>query len=184
MVYHMGWLMKVSVTSLLAFMVLPVAFADQPVKETETTPAPRQARIPDVSLSQDGAFFGKVIDTQGRPITKAQILFSQANKTVAKVSSQQHGEFRVTGLRPGVYQVVVSPNQAVTVRVWNKQSAPPTARPELLVIVGDETVRGQRRLGELLPLENKLVVGGMVAAAIAIPIAVANSSDDNEPVSP
>jgi len=184
MANHMEWLLKVSVPGLLAFMVLPVAFADQPAKETGSVSPPRQVRIPDIALTPDGALLGKVVDTQGRPIAKTQLLFCQASKTIAKGSTQEHGDFRVTGLRPGVYQVVVSPNRAATVRVWDKQTAPPVARSELLVIVGNDTVRGQRRLGELLPLENTVVVGGMVAAAIAIPIAVANSSDDAEPVSP
>lgn len=184
MAYQIRRSLQVSMTSLLAFIVLPVALADQPAKESRFMPPRREVRIPDVSLREDGAFFGKVVDAQGCPIAKAEILFCQTSKTIAKVLSHEQGDFYVTGLRPGVYQVVVSPNHTVTVRVWDKHSAPPIARSELLIIVGHETVRGQRRLGELLPLENTVVVGGMVAAAIAIPIAVANSSDDTEPVSP
>ncbi|MBC7078514.1 MAG: hypothetical protein H5T92_09460 [Synergistales bacterium] len=45
-------------------------------------------------------------------------------------------------------------------------------------------VRGQQRVDELLTIDDKLVVGGMVAAAIAIPIAIANSDKDVTPISP
>lgn len=161
-----------------------VASADGPAKQSPPLPKPQQLRIPDVSLSREGIFSGKVVNAQGRPIAKAEITFCQSNKVITKVSTYDQGDFYVSGLPPGVYQLFVSPNQVVTVRVWDGQTAPPSARSELLVVVDDLTVRGQRRIGELLPLESTVVVGAMVAAAIAIPIAVANSNDDVEPVSP
>jgi hypothetical protein len=161
-----------------------VASADGPAKQSHPLPKPQQLRIPDVSLSREGIFSGKVVNAQGRPIAKAEITFCQSNKVITKVSTYDQGDFYVSGLPPGVYQLFVSPNQVVTVRVWDGQTAPPSARSELLVVVNDLTVRGQRRIGELLPLESTVVVGGMVAAAIAIPIAIANSNDDVEPVSP
>ncbi len=161
-----------------------VACADNSAQTTGTLPKRSQPRVVDVSLSRDGVFSGKVVDAQARPIEKADILFRQSGEQVAKVSTSRQGDFHVTGLTPGVYQLVVLPDRAVTVRVWDKRSAPPVACPELLIVMADDTVRGQRRIGELLPLENTVVVGGMVAAAIAIPIAIANSSDDAEPVSP
>lgn len=161
------------------------AYAAPPERQTGPSSAPPQARIPDISLGQEGMLCGKVVNAQGVPVSKAEIGIYQSNKMVAKVLSGEHGDFSVTGLRPGVYQLIVSANQGVTVRLWEKRTAPPAACPKLLVVVNYDTVRGQRRIGELLPLDNTtLVVGGMVAAAIAIPIAVANSTDDTEPVSP
>lgn len=161
-----------------------VAFADGPTKKLQPSPALQPARVPDVSLGSEGFFCGKVVNAQGRPIAKAEITLCQSNKVIAKVVTHEQGDFYVTGITPGVYQLVVSPDRVVTVRVWDGRTAPPVARPELLVVLADQTVRGQRRIGELLPLENTVIVAGMVAAAIAIPIAVANSNDHVEPVSP
>ena len=176
---HVGW-----VVLLTAIVGSTVAFANNSAQPTPTPPGHLRPRAVDISLSQNGVFSGKVVDAQARPVEKAEILFRQSGKQVAKVSTSRNGDFDVTGLTPGVYQIVVLPDRTLTVRVWNKRSAPPVARPELLIVIGDDTIRGQRRIGELLPLENTVVVGGMVAAAIAIPIAIANSSDDTEPVSP
>jgi len=177
---------KSTIASLICALGLAgamVACADGTTNQSPISSKPQQVRIPDVSLSREGIFSGKVVNAQGRPIAKAEITFRQSSKVITKVSTHEQGDFYVAGLPPGVYQLFVSPNRAVTVRVWDGQTAPPSARSELLV-VDDLTVRGQRRIGELLPLESTVVVGGMVAAAIAIPIAVANSNDDVEPVSP
>ncbi|MGQ9505107.1 MAG: carboxypeptidase-like regulatory domain-containing protein [Thermogutta sp.] len=177
-----------TIMSLILLLRLPTltsAYAAPPETQPRPAASPPQIRIPDISLGEKGILSGKVVDAQGNPVSQAEIAVYQANATVAKVISGEHGDFCVTGLRPGVYQLIVLPNQGVTVRVWEKRAAPPAARSQLLVVVNYDTVRGQRRIGELLPLDNTtIVVGGMVAAAIAIPIAVANSTDDTEPVSP
>ncbi len=115
---------------------------------------------------------GQVVDPQGAPVAETPVSLHQNGKEVAKGVTTAGGLFAFSGLKQGVYQVA-SGNTVNAYRVWTVQTAPPAAQQAAMVVVGDGLVRGQRPLGSLLT--GPLVIGGAIAAAIAIPIAVANS---------
>ena len=56
-------------------------------------------------------------------------------------------------------------------------TAPPAASQSLLLVKDGETIRGQQPIANLFT--SPLVIGLVLAAAIAIPIAVNNSSKSN-----
>jgi hypothetical protein len=61
-------------------------------------------------------------------------------------------------------------------RCWAAGTAPPAAQGEVLLVPIGLVERGQRPIGEILA--NPILIGLIIAAAIALPIAVHNSKDD------
>ena len=67
------------------------------------------------------------------------------------------------------------------VRAWAAQTAPPAARNIALVVAGGDVVRGQMPFEQFFA-SDAVIVCGMVAAMIALPVALNNS--DSGPHSP
>ena len=134
--------------------------------------------IADVALQEGGTLLGQVVDRQGSPLVKVPVSLRSAAGELARVQTNSNGHFRFSGLRNGVYEVA-TPVGANVYRVWSHRAAPPAAQPQALVVVGNEVLRGQSgsRLMRTLR-ENPLIPIGLVAAAIAIPLAVV---DDDGP---
>lgn len=171
-----------------AGMLAQPALAGAPVAAPQAAPA-----VADVALAEGGLFTGKVVNAQGAPIAKTEVSVRLADEEVAKATTNEEGVFAVTGLRSGLYTVVAE-NGQVTYRVWDAGVAPPVANQSALIVTGDEVLAGQYPgYGAPMPhqgghpgilgwvREHPLLVGGAIAAAIAIPIAVA---DDDDPASP
>jgi hypothetical protein len=132
-----------------------------------------------VKLQKDATLLGQVVDSQGAAVAGVPIALRNNGQEVAAAVTNSGGLFAFRGLSQGVYQVV-SGSSVHTFRVWTLQTAPPAAQQAALVVLGDGLVRGQRPLSSLLT--GPLLIGGAIAAAIAIPIAVSNSR--NRPSSP
>jgi len=140
--------------------------------------APPQAnKIADVALRSGGTLVGAVYDSQGLPAEGAIVSVQQSGKEVARTQTDQKGRFIAEGLQGGVYQIATAKGVAVY-RAWTPGTAPPAAQQQALVINGD-VVRGIGN-GEILAfLSNPWVLAGIVATAIAVPIAVSDD-DDND----
>jgi len=136
---------------------------------------PAAAKVADVALHQGTLLAGQLVDAQGIPVANAKVAVSQGNWTVAETKTTKDGVFAVRNLKGGVYTVNAAGTQAVY-RVWTAETAPPSAKPAVLLVHGD-AARGQFGGGLLSALGNPWVLGGIVAAAIAIPIAL--DDDDN-----
>lgn len=67
-------------------------------------------------------------------------------------------------------------------RLWAANTAPAAARDSALLVVGDEQVLGQG--GMKYWLANPWVVAGIVAVAVAVPVAIHNRNQDRAPSSP
>lgn len=161
-------------------------------------PAGRAPAVPDVALDVGGALHGQVVDVHGNPLARTPVTVRHLDREVGRAISDESGHFRVTGLRGGVYGIVVGETAALC-RLWVADTAPPSARPGALVVVGDEPVLGQGRCGPwgcdpCCPppqtcrrlkcwLANPLVIAGIIATAVAIPVAIHNCRE-REPASP
>jgi hypothetical protein len=154
-------------------MVLPTwSFAT----ETVTQPIRPAISVIDVALGEDGSLRGQVLDLQGVPAADTTVAVVHQGEVVATMQTDSQGRYSVAGLNTGLYQVVTEDGITVC-RVWTAKTAPPSAQPEALVIDGNHMMRAGmhgRPWGSFL--SNPWVLGGIVAAAIAIPLALDKKS--------
>lgn len=147
----------------------------------QLAPKPTEA-VGDVQLDTGGRLHGLVVNIRGIPIARATVSVQQLGRELAGTESDALGRFSVSGLRGGMYQLVVGSHGRL-VRAWAAETAPPAASQFALIIVGPDVVRGQLPAEEFFA-SDAVVVCGLVAAMIAIPIAVNNSHGSKAPASP
>jgi hypothetical protein len=146
----------------------------------------------DVALHSEGTLYGQVVDPQGNPLGRTAVSIRRHDRQIAAATSDQSGHFQMRGLRGGTYQLVAG-QSAGMLRLWAPHTAPPSAQPGALVVVGDQQVLGQRGPARAYNphrrpfrlkywLANPLVIGGIIAAAVAIPVALHNAK--SKPASP
>ncbi len=154
----------------------------------------------DVTLRDGGVLLGQVVDPQGVAQTKVPVSVRDRDREVAASVTDAHGYFAVRGLRGGVYTIMAGAGGG-TFRVWQPGTAPPSAQQGALVMAERATIRGQCAEGCAEPtcgptgcampcapacglmswMSNPWVVTGIVATAIAVPVAIHNSG---KPASP
>lgn len=158
----------------------------------EPTPAAGDPSIHvvDVALGHNGVLYGQLVDRQGRQLPICEILLTNGVSEWTTYTDDE-GNFRVDGLVGSTYQVQAA-GQTQIVRAWAEGTAPPQAIDGLLLVHDSSVVLGQHCgtpvCGNMVryakhPLANPFIFGGLVAAAIAIPVAIHNSGDDT-PASP
>jgi hypothetical protein len=151
-------------------------------------------RVTDVALDQDGGLVGQVVTLQGAPASKARVLLDDGRQQWSAATDAE-GKFRFDGLRGGGYRVQ-SGGQVQFCRAWKDGTAPPAANRGLMLVQGRQTILGQYCGSPVqcgspvcgMPdcrqiLTSPLFAAGVVAAAIAIPIAIHNADDDDDPAS-
>jgi hypothetical protein len=141
----------------------------------------------DVALRPGGVLVGQVVDSQGAPRTGAPVVVLQNEKAVVNTQTDANGVFAAQGLRGGQYQIVTPEGQKLY-RLWAADTAPPAAAETAVLVTGNEVVRGQWAPppgptsygGRWLDWvrSHPYITAGVVAAAIATPIAIAASDDD------
>ena len=140
------------------------------------------SRPVDVVLGTGNLLPGRVVTSLDEPITDTELIVTQARQEVARVITNENGEFQVRLPRGGVYLLSTTRSVSV-VRAWTTTAAPPTALTsvtlvERLVVRGqDEDSPPKRRHGKGLLL---LGITAALAAAIALPLAVIDYKDDHE----
>lgn len=142
------------------------ASAGQPAR-----PIPSIVR--DVVLQEGGILTGQVLDAAGAPVAATPVAVVDQDRAVATALTGDDGRFAMTGVKAGVYQVATA--KGVTVcRLWAPRTAPPSALPDALVVNGETVVRGAMNGGGGVIgfLSNPWVLAGIVAAAIAVPLAL------------
>ncbi|MBN1911659.1 MAG: carboxypeptidase regulatory-like domain-containing protein [Pirellulales bacterium] len=159
-----------------------------PLVQAATTPAD-QANNPalqtiDVGLQKDSVLFGQVVDAQGKPQAKMAVTLLEKDRVLAKMTTTDEGYFAVSKVPAGTYRLAAGETQGLY-RLWAPQTAPPAAQPGALLVVGQGPVRGQE--GPVAYWMGKpLIVAGLIAAAVAIPVAIHNHQIDKRktPTSP
>ena len=155
-------------------------------------------RVTDVRLDAQQRLRGQFVDRQGRPQDARHVQLSGRDGVVGRAETDRDGLFCFESVAGGVYQLRIE-NQAAVCRVWTAPSAPPTAQPAILLVDG-AAVRGQQAGFTPAPappchptqtgpysghfdgaimrtLSSPWVVGGLIAAGIAVPLALADDSE-------
>jgi len=155
---------------------LAVVGLSAPQMALATTPQENpEAVITDVQLRQGGVLLGQVVTPENSPVAGVNVLLRSGGQRLGASKTDYNGCFAFSGLRTGVYQVATTGGQA-TYRVWTKGTAPPGVADAALIVNGEDTVRGQHHMRCLRNLlANPWVIAGIVAAAVAIPVAIHNS---------
>ena len=146
----------------------------------------------DVSLRPGGVLVGQVMDQQGAAKAGTAVSIWQDEREVVNTRTDTNGIFAAQGLRGGVYQVLTPEGQALC-RLWAPDTAPPAATDAVVVVAGQDLVRGQWAPttmgasygGRWLDWvrSHPYITAGIVAAAIATPLALAADDDDDGPSS-
>lgn len=161
-------------------LVLPITPAAAEQASSVEKPAVR-----DVELAFGGLLVGRLSDANGRPLPNAPVSLLTAGKVLAATHTDDEGVFAVAKLRGGVHEIATAEGVEVC-RLWAPGTAPPGAPQSVEVVAPGEVVRGQygpppgNRFIKKAKVwaTNPFIVGGVVAAAVAIPVAL---SDDDGP---
>jgi hypothetical protein len=143
---------------------------------------PQSLPIMDVALQDNSSLLGQVTSDQGQPLAGTPVLIMQRGKEIARVSTDQNGDFAVQNLHGGIYQVVSIGQQGVF-RLWAPHTAPPVAR-QALAFQADHVIRAQGEANTFTKFtswvkNHPLMTGGIIATAIAIPFLIDNDDDDS-----
>jgi len=159
-----GWLVRSVMISLATLgLCLPqVAFAASP------TPTPP---VVDIALADGGVLHGQVVDLQGSGVAGVPVSVKAQDREIVRTTSTDGGRFSVKGLRGGVYQLAAGQGQGVY-RMWAANTAPPSAQKNVIVYTQGECCGGG---GLKMFLSNPIVIAGLIATAIAVPVALANN---------
>ncbi|MGD9633208.1 MAG: carboxypeptidase-like regulatory domain-containing protein [Pirellulales bacterium] len=169
--------------SILAAVACVGIASPRPAMAAEPTNA-----VKDVALRTGGMLVGQVVDQQGTPRVNTPVVVLQGERQVVDTTTDANGVFAAQGLRGGQYQIVTPDGQKLC-RFWAPNTAPPSAADAAVVITGNEVFRGQWAApsgpasygGRWLDWvrSHPYITAGVVAAAIATPIAIAASDDDS-----
>jgi Carboxypeptidase regulatory-like domain len=123
-------------------IVVPVS-AVQAADASQKASRPSSATIAaDVSQSTNGVFAGRVVDHAGAVVENANVFIRQGTTEVARCQTDKDGMFSVKNLKPGTYLVSSGATEGCF-RVWNEKAAPPAARKNALIVLGNDGARGQ-----------------------------------------
>ncbi len=128
----------------------------------------------DVVLRSEGLWV-KTVDAAGQPMAQRQITIHRSGQVVAQGLTDASGRFLARGLPAGAYQATTAGSQRL-LRAWTHQAAPPAAENELVLWDEPSVVRGQS--GQRNVIATPLILGGIVAAVIAISLGLDGDDDD------
>ncbi len=150
-----------------------------PTSAMATTPVAASINS-DIALGMDGLLIGEVIDQQGVAKAGMPVSIQFAGQEVVNTTTDANGIFAAKGLRGGEYRLI-TPQGGSNCRLWATDMAPQLARPAALVVLGKNAVRGQHKKGSLISWmkAHPYLTAGTVAAAIAVPLALADDDFDS-----
>jgi hypothetical protein len=121
----------------------PVRAADQrPQVSALPNQAVGESMVSDVALQGAGDLTGHLVGQDGKFVARETVYLMRQGAVVASCQTDASGRFAFTGLAGGVYEVRWSQGMAAC-RLWAPQTAPPSAKVDLLVTANAMVVRGQ-----------------------------------------
>ncbi len=162
--------------------IFPVSQAqalNPPTDGHATTEQRPGVHINDIALGAGGQLSGMVLSRHGKPTDAFPVTVTQKGRAVGTLSPDKSGRFQISGIHGGLFQVSAGRN-AYMCRGWVAGTAPPIVRDQLLIVPEGIVENGQRPFSDLF-FADPVMVGLIVAAAIAIPIAVTKSRRDSPP---
>ncbi len=150
-----------------------------------------QVRCADIALKRGGTLLGQVVNTAGVGVPAVEVQLTNGRQTWTSRTGSQ-GWFQLTELRGGTY-LLQAAGKTQRIRAWTAGTAPPHACQGVLIAPTTDVVRGQRVVSPNTNqffrvakqrLTNPWVVGGIVATAVTIPVAIHNADDDDPPATP
>lgn len=146
-------------------------------------------RPSDVALADGGLLVGQLVDAQGVPLANAPVSIQSGGRELVRTTTDAQGQFAVQGLKGGMLQIA-APGHYQAYRCWAPRTAPPAASNGVLIVANGDLARAQcapapgcgpgpfgTAMGWVA--QHPLITAGIVAAAIAIPLAI----DDDDPAS-
>ncbi len=166
--------MKPVFTSLvcLGLLLAPAMQTQAELKQNKKKVAP----IHDVTLSSNGSLQGLVVDTQGKSLGGAQVSIMRNNQKVASTVTDREGQFQVSNLTTGIYELRSGQGQGV-VRVWSEKVAPPSAKSRVLLVNGKITARAQAGLFEEPRVIDYAILGLSITGVALSGVALGNGGD-------
>ena len=138
----------------------------------ESTPQSR-TRVADVALAPGGVLKGQVVTSQGVARQGATVSVQQEGREVARVLTDQQGNFTAPGLKGGTY-LVATEGAVGPVRAWSHNTAPPAASAGILLVPQSVTALGQGQGllggGSLLTNPGLLITAGFIGTIIAVAV--------------
>jgi hypothetical protein len=133
----------------------------------------------DVQLDSQGQMTGMVVDAAGRPQADEPVAIQRVDRTAdpVHIKTESDGRFRIGPLSAGTYRLTTDEGVCLC-RLWTHTAAPPAASPALLIVNDATVTRGQRPIRDMFR-SDPILMATVVAAAIAIPIAVHKSRDND-----
>lgn len=119
----------------------------------------------DVRLGTEGKFQGRVVDHSGTPIEGAKVEVKRGSTVVAQTVTDREGIYSVKNLSTGQY-LVRSGSTEGSYRFWSEETAPPSAKSQGLLVMGENGARGQYGVMDM----NGIIVASAVAVALAASI--------------
>jgi hypothetical protein len=153
-------------SAMIALATLGICLPEITLAASEPTPP----AVVDIAMADGGVLQGQVVDLQGASTTGIPVSVRAQNQEIIRTTTAKDGRFTVQGLRGGVYQVAAGEGQGVY-RLWTANAAPPSAQRNAIVFTQNGGGGGLKMF-----LTNPIVIAGIVATAIAVPVALANSN--------
>ena len=127
--------------------------------------------IRDIALQPGGILNGQVMNEQAVAQGNAKVAVVYQGKPLTVTETDGEGRFALAGLEPGVYELHLAQGGGAY-RVWAPRTAPPSAEKSVLMVQDSQVVRGANGGGRFGWLANPWVLAGLVALAIALPLAL------------
>jgi hypothetical protein len=136
----------------------------------------------DIELTSGGTFTGRVVDHTGAALEGAEVVISQGKTPVARTITDKQGTFVVTNMKGGVY-TASSGVTGGTYRLWAENTAPPAAKEQGLLVLGQNGARGQCGATECCAGGGHSVllaaaVGAVAIAALVVGIVALDKAND------
>ncbi len=129
--------------------------------------------VSDVALAPGNFLTGAVVTADNKFCIIEAVVVLQENRVIAQGVTDAQGSFRIKV--PGGGRYLLSTNRGGQfIRAWAPGAAPPGAHEGILLTQQSSLQLGQSPAGEMFT-STPFLIGALIAAAVAIPIAVSNS---------